>query len=446
MTGMRPMLRLIALLSCLCFVSTNEAQADGISIQQFGLEELIQQSKHAVLAKVGPRDSKTGTFEAIIEQVWTLPGTKAIYSAGTTETMTFLESNNFVPGRWILVRRYWDAPGAQVIKEGAELILFPDLFLAKAKVDTLFKSSKQARRKLDMMFKKGWKKQYKRSPTSRLAADLSDFDLYESAYEILAKRRALRPAHILDALSEPLPHQLFEFHIKKLGKNRAAFLEQAVKRSVTNGGPLLNILKSHFSQGEEILSSDVKALSIYLSGLRFTDAEHVDIAYYINNQLLEYLETPTGVRDAAKFIPYFSRYIPNRSDGGGSKEHISKYYALLSKRQQAKLVTRLMLVMQQSAYGKVDELSLNLFADTANRLPPTLALSFLLKVQPLIDPKAFDGCDQVSAMVKVTSQLASKKTSLASLKKLSTTLLPMYYCNVDSGLQAELERLSQGKR
>ena len=437
---MRLFLALVA--AAFLLAGSSEAHSDGISVEDFGLAELIKRSQTAVLAEVGPRHAKTGAFKAKIKKVWIAGGATAVYKAGTTEIMKFVDENVAEAGKWVIVEQYWDNSGGHAIKDGAELVLFPSMNQKGAQVETVVLSTALVQRKLDLMFADKWQERYKKTPSPQLAADLADYDLYEEAYALLTKRRALRSKAVLDAAAQRAHHNILLYHLKKIGNRRGAFLVLAAKRSAKNGGYLVETLRRHFYSGEKLVSGDIKALTIYLGGLDLGNKAHVDICYYLNYPILRYLETKAGRKDANKFIPYFSRYIPNRSDGGGSEEHVWKFHGYLSKGQKAKLARGLMKAMESSAHGKVDDVSLKMFEQSVQHLPIHLSLSFLLAVHPKVDPDAFDGCNQVTSMIKATSVLAKVNVSPRSLKKLSQGLLPMYRCNVDRDIKSELERLA----
>lgn len=421
--------------------------ADGISIQDISLAQVVSRGGGAAVVTVHAIHANNGRSEAEVEvkRIWKMKGQAPACELRQRCRLSLPQEPQMSPGKWLAVERYWALIEGATLKPGAQVIAMLEHQSPGAGISAVIADSAANRRKLELFFTPGWEaKHAKKSTTAQLARDLADFDLYENARKELARRKKLTNKALWDAGSERHPHDLLAEHVRDLStQQRSLFLRKTALRLKRKPSPVLKALLYRHYNNSALEPSDLPSMAVFFATLDFADSDDASIMYDLVNRSMEQLKTKAGQKYVEDFLSAYARYIPLRPHYGEVDKPIHAYVGLLSATSRSKLLVLLMDALLKSKPGKVDELSFSIIAKNIAMLPPRRLRAFAERVQPLIDADGYDGCDQIGYLVSMIVYLGAKPGFAKAMAPLAKRTLPQYKCNVDRPSKAVLESMAQ---
>ncbi|MBL4633383.1 MAG: hypothetical protein JKY56_05905 [Kofleriaceae bacterium] len=414
------MLRWLTLVFLLSFHGSS--LADGVSVRHQKLNDIFRQG--GLLIRVDKVDGSA--VESTVLREWSSDNGSTV-GQGQSRSLHLRTRPQPRAGKWVLDRRYWN-PRQEALKVG-DRVLFVGGFVLNDTPENI--------RKLDVLAKKDWERQYKREGIGALEKDLSDFDLFEQAYATLKARRALTDDALIAALQKKTIHNVMEHHLdSSSGYVQRRFLLKLVTKVLPHNRALGKALLRLFRN--KITRSRVPALLAFLKTLDAKNADEAEAMYDIADPILRYLKT-SRKSQATPFIEFFARYAPHKPHAGGADDHIYDFMARLSRKGMSKFLV-LMSRELASSKGDLDEFALEIVVSS---LPKLNAKSRAISIG-LLGPR-MDGahhCSEIEALAAATGKLVNNKRLSKRLAASAKFLLTYQEC-VDDKDENALRKMAR---
>ena len=349
-------LPLVVSLVVMSVMAAHPAEAGGVAVHEYTLPEVFTGRGFAALVEVESVDGEAWTITGRVEEACSQPDSQRTWQAAQTDTWRIhkpIRSDD--PAEWVRTTAHWSAVGLHQVAAGSEVWLVQHLH---GSIEIL-PGDENTGRKLRWFCQEDWEAAYAaQTPTDRLAADLSDLDLREPAWRALASRGVGADVRGRGVIATKDAELIVRLASDLEGVDRTSFLSTLVETwKDGQDRHLYRALLGTLREPTDAMRAEL--LALFLGALDRSDSRQRGLHAELLRRAGEWLASPEGRLDAARFVPAMLVLAAERSSSDDAR--VSEFGELLTGADLERWVVGILALVHSSSQARTHRFDALLF-------------------------------------------------------------------------------------